>query len=68
MTFEEWMKAQDPDIIRDAFSAAAGWKAAQAAERERIKQIVDEVAWQGNHDKWFDCADAIVERIEDVKQ
>ena len=34
MTFEEWMKKQDPEIIRDAFSAAAGWSAGQLAERE----------------------------------
>ena len=34
-------------------------------ERERIKEIVAEVAWQGNHDKWFDCADAIADRIEE---
>jgi len=33
-------------------------------ERKRIKRIVEEVAWQGDHDKWFDCVDALVERIE----
>jgi hypothetical protein len=33
-------------------------------ERKRIKQIVDEVSWKGDHDKWFDCLDALVERIE----
>lgn len=48
--------------------ARAMYERGQAAERERIKEIVAEVAWQGNHDKWFDCADAIVDRIEDVKQ
>ena len=37
----------------------------QAAERERIKQIIDDVGRQGNHDKWFDCADAIAGRIEE---
>jgi hypothetical protein len=36
----------------------------QKAERERIKQIIEEVSWQGDHDKWFDCVDALVERIE----
>ena len=30
-SFEEWMKKQDPAIIKDVFSAAAGWKAAQDA-------------------------------------
>ena len=40
MTFEEWIKTQDPAVIRDAFSAAAGWAAGQAAERERIKSRV----------------------------
>ena len=44
MTFEDWMKKQDPAIIKDAFSAAAGWSAAQAAERERIKSRVKEAA------------------------
>lgn len=45
--------------------ARAMYERGQAAERERIKEIVDEVAWQGNHDKWFDCADAIADRIEE---
>lgn len=31
--------------------------------RERIKQIIDEVGRQGNHDAWFDCCDTIMERI-----
>lgn len=44
MTLEEWIKAQDPAVIRDAFSAAAGWNAAQKAERERIKSRVKEAA------------------------
>ena len=30
-SFEDWMKKQDPAIIKDAFSAAAGWRAGQAA-------------------------------------
>lgn len=64
MTFEEWAEAQDPTIIRDVFSAAAAWVAAKESERERIKQIVDEVGRQGNNDKWFDCADAILGRID----
>ena len=29
--FEDWMKKQDPAIIKDAFSAAAGWSAGQIA-------------------------------------
>jgi len=32
-------------------------------DRQRIKQIIEEVGRQGNHDKWFDCADAIAGRI-----
>lgn len=44
MTLEEWMKKQDPAVIRDAFSAAAGWTAGQKAERERIKGRVKEAA------------------------
>ena len=31
MTFEEWMKKQDPALVKDAFSAAAGWSAGQVA-------------------------------------
>ena len=30
-SFEEWMKKQDPALIKDAFSAAAGWSAGQVA-------------------------------------
>jgi hypothetical protein len=44
------------------------WDAAKQAERARIKQIVDEVGRQGNHDTWFDCADAIAERIEECSK
>lgn len=36
----------------------------ELAERKRIKQIVEEVSWKGDHDKWFDCVDAIMERLE----
>lgn len=64
MTFEDWMKKQDQEIIRDAFSAAAGWSAGQAAERERIKRLVEETMRHGYHDKWFECANEIMDRIE----
>ena len=40
------------------------WNAAQIAERDRIKNIVEQVGLQGNHDKWFDCCDMIMERID----
>ena len=40
------------------------WNAGQAAERERIKEIIGQVACQGNHNEWFDCCDAILDRIE----
>ena len=65
-SFEDWMKKQDPALIKDAFSAAAGWSAGQLAERERIKKIIEQVGVQGNHNEWFDCCDVILERIEDV--
>ena len=77
MTFEETQEIAEtwfewPDERREYVTytstilfARAMYERGQQAERERIKQIVDEVAWQGNHDKWFDCADAIVERIEE---
>lgn len=44
LSFEEWIKTQDPSIIRDPFSAALGWNAAQKAERERIKSRAIEAA------------------------
>ena len=44
MTFEEWAKTQDPAFIRDVFSAAAAFQAAQQSERERIKSRVKEAA------------------------
>ena len=40
--FVKWLNAQDPEVIRDPFSAAAGWAAGQRAERERIKKIIYE--------------------------
>ncbi len=62
MTFEEyWGEDPDPGKI----TAKHAWNAGQAAERERITRIVDEVGVQGNHDEWFDCADAIAGRIEE---
>ena len=42
--FEDWMKMQDPALVKDAFSAAAGWSAGQAAERERIKSRIKDAA------------------------
>lgn len=47
MTFEEWMKNQDPAIIKDAFSAAAGWNAGQTAERESSDEPVGYV-WESH--------------------
>ena len=44
ISFEDWMKKQDPALVKDAFSAAAGWSAGQAAERERIKSRVKKAA------------------------
>ena len=65
MTFEDWMKKQGPALVKDAFSSAVGWSAGQAAERERIKKIIDAVGWKVKHDAWLDCLDVILERIED---
>lgn len=67
MTFEEWIKTEPlTGITNDDYIIAwLGWIAGQKAERERIKQIVDEIGRKGNHDKWFDCADAIAERVEE---
>ena len=42
--FEEWAKNQDPAFIRDVFSAAAAFQAAQQSERERIKGRVKTAA------------------------
>jgi hypothetical protein len=61
MTFEEyWGEDRNPGKI----TAKHAWNAGQAAERERIKRIVDEVGVQGNHDEWFDCCDTIMERLK----
>jgi hypothetical protein len=74
MTFAEWLDTEPLTGITndDYMSAWLGWTAGQREERERererIKQIIAEVGRQGNHDKWFDCADAIVERIKEVEE
>ena len=67
MTFGEWLEKEPMtgNTNTEYMSAWLGWTAGQKAERERIKQIVDEVGRQGNHDAWFDCADAIAGRIEE---
>ena len=44
--------------------ALAMYERGQTAERERIKQIVDDVGWKVKHDAWLDCLDVIMERIE----
>lgn len=45
-------------------SIKAAWTASQQAERERIRDIIKAVGVQGEHDKWFDACDAIMERID----
>lgn len=60
MTIEEFMEQHNGFPTYEET-----WKAAQAAERERIKKIIAGVGWQGNHDKWFDAVDAILDRIEE---
>jgi len=65
MTFEEYVATQDQDFFLDYSSAAVGWAAAQKAERERIKRIVQEVGAQVKHNVWTACADEIMERIDD---
>ncbi len=67
MTFGEWLETEPMTgtTNREYMSAWLGWMAGQNAERARIKQIIEEVGRQGNHDKWFDCADAIAGRIEE---
>ena len=41
MTFEDWMRVQDPSLIQDEFSAAAGWNAGKYWERERLQPVID---------------------------
>jgi hypothetical protein len=67
MTFGEWLETEPMTGNTNAeyISAWLGWMAGQNAERARIKQIIEEVGRQGNHDKWFDCADAIAGGIEE---
>ena len=69
MTFLEWLSKYRPEelpnqvmLLKDA------WELGQAAERERIKQIIEEVWRQGNHDKWFDCANTILDRFNGEEQ
>ena len=38
--FVKWLKAQDPEVIRDPFSAAAGWAAGQKAEQEKYQELI----------------------------
>ena len=38
--FEEWAKTQDPAFIRDVFSAAAAFQAAQQSEREKYAELI----------------------------
>lgn len=66
MTFEEfWVDAGwHIDFIDLKPVIQEVWEAAQKAERERIKQIIDAVGVQGNHDEWFNCCDTIMERID----
>ena len=37
----------------------------EKAEREQIKEIINQVGVQANHNEWFDCCVTILKRIED---
>ena len=64
MAFEEWTSKHMQSGL-DVALAKPVWNAAQAAERERIKRLVEEVCRHGYHDKWFECANVILDRIEE---
>ena len=62
MTFEDyWGRYPEPDKV----AAEHAWNAGQAAERERIKEIINQVGVQANHNEWFDCCVTILKRIEE---
>lgn len=66
--FNEWLSTQKytyqaDDWLEINFGKSA-WTAAQQAERARIRDIIKAVGVQGEHDKWFECADAIMEKID----
>lgn len=65
MTFEDYYAEHFSENLKGGLylEFKRTWEAAQKAERERIKRIVQEVGRQGNHDAWFDCCDTIMERI-----
>jgi predicted oxidoreductase len=58
--FEEWISRNSGRFV----SPPEVWTAAQQAERERIRDIIKAVGVQGEHDKWFDACDAIMEKID----
>ena len=63
--FEEWW-GQTEIWPSEYTAAASAWIAAQLAERERIKDIVDTIGVQGEHDAWFDACVKIMEAIDDL--
>lgn len=62
MTFEDWW-GDDPK--HGAITAREAWDAAQQAERERIKRIVQEVNTQVDHNIWASCVSEILKEIEE---
>lgn len=62
MTFEEWW-GDEP--AHGVLTAREAWNAAQKAERERIKRIVQEVNTQVDHNIWASCVHEILVRIEE---
>jgi len=70
MTLEEWMRVQDPALIQDPFSAAAGWNAGKHNERERIKGRVKgaaESVW-GIRDYFDGCSQYIGPSLNTLEQ
>ena len=68
MTFLDWVTQQYPEQFipeKQLTLLLEAWRTGQAAERERIKKIIDAVGWKVKHDAWLDCCDVILERIED---
>lgn len=50
------------DEISGAY--AGGYNAGQQAERERVKEIIQAIGVQGEHDQWFDACDTIMQAID----
>ena len=67
MTFEEWAETTGMNNCEYSYANLA-WEAAKQAERERILQIVTEVADDFMHDPWVWACEEIEKRINAINK